>query len=151
MDLLAMRRYIGIVLVLLVVGYAATHNPSSLSSEQAPGSENQGRTKPTEPVRQTLVTGERGITSVNAPGCRTQADAENLLKFFVAKDTESLFECAISRIYADSAGSVLSLGQALACKTGRPLLARPLWARLRQPRRQSFSGKLLEFLTQTGS
>jgi len=91
-DLLAMRRYIGIVLVLLVVGYAATHNPSSLSSEQAPGSENQGRTKPTEPVRQTLVTGERGITSVNAPGCRTQADAENLLKFFVAKDTESLFE-----------------------------------------------------------
>jgi hypothetical protein len=26
-----------------------------------------------------------------------------------------------------------------------------LWARFRQPRRQSFSGKLLEFLTQTGS
>src|SRR4051812_48188534 len=36
---------------------------------------------------------------------------------------ESLFECAISRIYADSAVSALSLEQALACKTGRSLLA----------------------------
>src|SRR3954463_12043605 len=65
--------------------------------------------------------------------------------------TQSLFECAISRIYAVSAVSALSLEQALACKTGCPLLARSLGAGFRQPRRQSFSGKLLEFLTQTGS
>src|SRR4051812_29484347 len=56
---------------------------------------------------------------------------------------ESLFECAISRIYADSAVSALGLEQALACKTGCPLLARSLWARLRQPRRQSFFGQAI--------
>src|SRR3954466_4234024 len=58
-------------------------------------------------------------------------------------DTKSLFECAISRIYADSAVSALSLEQALACKTGRPLLARSLWARLRQHRGQSFFGQAI--------
>ena len=41
-------------------------------------------------------------------------------------------------IYADSAVLALGLEQALACKTGCPLLARSLWARFRQPRRQSF-------------
>jgi len=56
---------------------------------------------------------------------------------------KSLFEYAISRAYANSAGPVLSLGQALPCKTGRPLLARPLWARFRQPRRQSFLGQAI--------
>src|SRR3954465_3129786 len=57
--------------------------------------------------------------------------------------TESLFECAISRIYAYSAVSALSLEQALACKTGRSLLARSLWAGFRQPRRRSFFGQVI--------
>src|SRR3954454_8639170 len=57
--------------------------------------------------------------------------------------SKSLFEWAISRIYADSAVSALGLEQALACKTGCPLLARSLWARLRQPRRQSFFGQAI--------
>src|SRR3954463_14453791 len=57
--------------------------------------------------------------------------------------TQSLFECAISRIYADSAVSALSHEQALACKTGRPLLARSLWAGFRQPRRRSFFGQVI--------
>src|SRR5215218_8144151 len=56
---------------------------------------------------------------------------------------KSLFECAISRVYADSAVSGLSLEQALACKTGCPLLTRSLWARFRQPRRQSFFGQAI--------
>src|SRR3954469_3618240 len=56
---------------------------------------------------------------------------------------ESLFEYAISRTYAGSVVSGLSLEQALACKTGCPLLARSLWARLRQPRRQSFFGQAI--------
>jgi hypothetical protein len=42
-----------------------------------------------------------------------------------------LFGCVVSRIYADSVVSALSLEQALACKTGCPLLARSLWAGLR--------------------
>src|SRR3954452_23104477 len=54
---------------------------------------------------------------------------------------ESLFECAISRIYADSAVSALSLEQALAHKSGCPLLARSLWAGFRQPRRQRVFGQ----------
>src|SRR3954453_9980669 len=58
-------------------------------------------------------------------------------------DSESLFECAISRIYADSAVSALSLEQALARKTGCPLLARSLWAGFRQPRRQRVFGQAL--------
>src|SRR3954468_7194573 len=61
----------------------------------------------------------------------------------VRAGSRSLFECAISRIYADSAVSALGLEQALACKTGCPLLARSLWARLRQPRRQSFFGQAI--------
>ena len=64
---------------------------------------------------------------------------------------KSLFECAISRIYAVSAVSALSLEQALACKTGRPLLARSLWLGSDSHGGEVFSGKLLEFLTQTGS
>src|SRR4051794_17102630 len=39
--------------------------------------------------------------------------------------------------------SALSLEQALACKTGRPLLARSLWAGFRQPRRRSFFGQVI--------
>src|SRR3954447_7067898 len=58
--------------------------------------------------------------------------------------TESLFESALSRTYANSAVSALSLEQALACKTGFPLLARSLWARFRQPRRQGFLGQTIE-------
>src|SRR6185312_7276946 len=56
----------------------------------------------------------------------------------------SLFECAISRTYAISEVSALSLNMALACKTGCPLLARSLWAGLRQPRRQGFLGQVIE-------
>src|SRR4051794_3651057 len=56
---------------------------------------------------------------------------------------KSLFEWAISRIYAVSAVSALSLEQALACKTGFPLLARSLWAGFRQPRRRSFFGQVI--------
>src|SRR3954468_11831542 len=58
--------------------------------------------------------------------------------------SKSLFECALSRTYANSAVSALSLEQALACKTGFPLLARSLWARFRQPRRQGFLGQTIE-------
>src|SRR3954451_5545413 len=58
--------------------------------------------------------------------------------------TKSLFECVVSRIYAASAVSALSLEQARACKTGCPLLARSLWAGLRQPRRQGFLGQAIE-------
>src|SRR3954451_19759440 len=57
---------------------------------------------------------------------------------------QSLFESALSRTYANSAVSALSLEQALACKTGFPLLARSLWARFRQPRRQGFLGQTIE-------
>jgi hypothetical protein len=56
---------------------------------------------------------------------------------------QSLFECAISRIYTVSAVSALSLEQALAYKTGRPLLARSLWAGFRKPRRQSLFGQAI--------
>ena len=59
-----------------------------------------------------------------------------MLIVFVTR-AKSLFECAISMVYADSAVSAVSLEQALACKTGCPLLARSLSARFRQPRRQS--------------
>src|SRR3954453_19427329 len=55
--------------------------------------------------------------------------------------SQSLFECAISRIYADSAVSALSLEQALAHKSGCPPLARSLWAGFRQPRRQRVFGQ----------
>src|SRR3954447_8994595 len=61
----------------------------------------------------------------------------------MATCSESLFECAISRVYADSAVSALSLEQALACKAGCPLFARSLWAGFRQPRRQSFFGQAI--------
>src|SRR3954465_10771276 len=45
----------------------------------------------------------------------------------IIRDTaQSLFECAISMVYADSAVSAVSLEQALACRTGCPLLARSL-------------------------
>src|SRR3954454_24988266 len=57
---------------------------------------------------------------------------------------ESLFGCAVSRTYANSAVSTLSLEQALACKTGCPLLARSLWTGFRQPRRQGFLGQVIE-------
>ncbi len=57
--------------------------------------------------------------------------------------SESLFECVISRTYTDSAVSVLSLEQALARKTGRPLLAQSLWAGFRQPRQQKFFGQAI--------
>src|SRR4051794_40880448 len=57
---------------------------------------------------------------------------------------QSLFESALSRTYANSAVSVLSLEQALACKTGCPLLAQSLSARFRQPRRQGFLGQAIE-------
>src|SRR4051812_40930136 len=60
------------------------------------------------------------------------------------KRSKSLFESALSRTYANSAVSALSLEQALACKTGCPLLARSLWARFRQPRRQGFLGQAIE-------
>src|SRR3954452_18249460 len=63
---------------------------------------------------------------------------------WLAPDTQSLFESALSRTYANSAVSVLSLEQALACKTGCPLLAQSLWARFRQPRRQGFLGQAIE-------
>jgi hypothetical protein len=49
----------------------------------------------------------------------------------------------MSKTYADSAVSALGLEQALACKTGCPLLARSLWARFRQPRQQSFFGQAI--------
>src|SRR3954466_4799092 len=61
----------------------------------------------------------------------------------MVRPSQSLFECAISRIYAVSAVSALSLEQALACKTGRPLLARSLWAGLRQPWQRSFFGQAI--------
>jgi len=48
-----------------------------------------------------------------------------MLIVFVTR-AKSLFECAISMVYADSAVSAVSLEQALACKTGCPLLARSL-------------------------
>src|SRR5215213_9162151 len=66
------------------------------------------------------------------------------MPFPVTSLPKSLLECAISRIYTDSAVSALSLEQALACKIGCPLLARSLWAGFRQPRRQSFFGQAIE-------
>src|SRR4051795_3072406 len=57
---------------------------------------------------------------------------------------KSLFESALSRTYANSAVSALSLERALACRTGCPLLARSLWARFRQPQRQGFLGQAIE-------
>src|SRR5215217_476562 len=71
------------------------------------------------------------------------AAVREAIKTVEAQRAKSLFECAISRVYADSAVSGLSLEQALACKTGCPLLARSLWARFRQPRRQSFFGQAI--------
>ena len=56
---------------------------------------------------------------------------------------KSLFECAFKDL-RQLRSMALSLEQALACKTGRPLLARSLWARFRQPRRQGFLGQAIE-------
>src|SRR5215203_2084794 len=84
---------------------------------------------------------EKSPPTINSSpiGIRAQrASAWRRLRMMRAK---SLFECAISRIYADSAVSALGLEQALACKTGCPLLARSLWARFRQPRQQGFFGQ----------
>src|SRR3954452_16297510 len=69
----------------------------------------------------------------------------------IREHLESLFECAISRIYADSAVSALSLEQALACKTAVLCLPDPCGLGFDSHGGKVFSGKLLEFLTQTGS
>src|SRR3954469_5478128 len=75
---------------------------------------------------------------------RTKLAAPPNLNANEESGTESLFESALSRTYANSAVSVLSLEQALACKTGCPLLAQSLSARFRQPRRQGFLGQAIE-------
>ena len=54
-------------------------------------------------------------------------------------------------IYAYSAVSALSLEQALACKTGCPCLPDPCGLGSDSCGGKVFWGKLLEFLTQTGS
>ena len=64
---------------------------------------------------------------------------------------KSLFECAISRIYATSAVSALSLEQALTCRLAALCLPDPCGLGSDSHGGKVFSGKLLELFTQTGS